>query len=121
MQTRYLANVVKNILLFPCATLFCKSISLVTGETAGKISARRRFIRTGHRDLVAVRELWHTARSHDKRIRQFETRNRRALLAHEAPVIVSAQESYQDVRVCIEIIFGERFGYLVELLALGER
>ena len=49
------------------------------------------------------------------------TRNRRPLLTHEATVVLSAQKGHEDVWVRIEIIFGKRFGHLVELLALSER
>src|ERR1051326_5550270 len=112
---------VKQLLLFFRAARCRKSISLVTGKTARKIAARGGLVRTFHCDLVAVVELRHATRRQDKRIREFQTGDRRAFLTHEATVIVTAEKCDENFRIGVEIIFRECLGNLVDRLAFRER
>src|SRR5205085_557259 len=113
-------DVVEEFLLFGRAPRAREGVAGVAGEAAGEVSARGRFVRAGHADLVAVVELRHAARREDEGVREFRARHARASLAHEAPVVVAADERDEQPRICVEIIFRERLRDLFDVLAFAE-
>src|SRR5712671_4788654 len=96
---RHLAHKLEGFLLLITSPLFGKRISPIARKTARKISARSWLVRAGHAEFVAVVELRHAAGGQNKCIRQFEAGNSCTLLAHEAPIIVAAQQRHKYVRV----------------------
>src|SRR6266853_1320892 len=96
MQTRRFTNVIKQALLFRRSSLFRKSISLIAGKTARKVSARSWLVRTSHRDFVTIVELRHAPGRQNKCVGQFKAGYRGAILAHEAPIIMAAEQCHQD-------------------------
>src|SRR5436305_12528162 len=84
--------VIEEFLLFGRAPLAREGVARVTREAAGEVFARGRLVRPGHADLVAVVKLRHAARRQDEGVCEFRSRDGRAALAHEAPVVVAADE-----------------------------
>src|SRR6185295_14429246 len=83
-------NEFEQLLFIFSATPGGEGVSFVAWKSAGEVASRCRFVTAFQRDLIAVIKLRHAARRQHKRIRQFEACDRRALLAHETAIIVSA-------------------------------
>src|SRR5205085_7967866 len=113
-------DVVEEFLLFGRAPRAREGVAGVAGEAAGEVSARGRLVRAGHAYLVAVVELRHAARREDEGVREFRASDGRASLAHEAPVVVAADERDQKAGVRVEVILRERLRDLLDVLAFAE-
>src|SRR5437763_681788 len=114
-------DVVEEFLLFGRAPRAREGVAGVAGEAAGEVSARGRLVRAGHAYLVAVVELRHAARREDEGVREFRASDGRAPLAHEAPVVVAADERDEQAGVRVEVILRERLrDLLVVLIEVGQ-
>ena len=92
------------LLLFGAAGHF-KCILCVTGKAAGKITTIVRIVAPRHRNFVAVVHHRCAAHGKQKRVREFEPIECRALLIHEAQHVVRAKQCEQrTVRVAIDMI-----------------
>src|SRR5882672_4304537 len=111
---RQLAHKLKRILLLLIPSFSRERISLIARKTSRKIGARSWLVRTGHPNFITVVKLRHTSGRQHKCVRQFKTGYGRALLAHEAPIIVAAEQCDQDIRVSVEIIFRQGLWNLIE-------
>src|SRR5882672_5650030 len=120
MEMRHRAHKLERVLLFTSPALLRKSISLIARKSAGKIRARSWLVRASHANLVTIVELRHTASRQNECVGQFETGDCRALLAHEAAIIVPAEQRYQDVGVRVEVILCQSLWHLIEILAFGK-
>src|ERR1700687_5094340 len=120
MEMRHRAHKLERVLLLTGPALLRKSTSLITGKSAGKIRARSWLVRASHANLVAIVELWDAASGQHECVGQFETGDCRALLAHEAAIIVPSEQRYQDVGVRVEIILCQSLWDLIETLAFGK-
>src|SRR5712671_5965383 len=117
---RHLAHKLKHILLLLIPSFSSKRISLIARKTSRKIGARSWLFRTGHPNFITVVKLRHTSSRQHKCVRQFKTGYGCALLAHEAPIIVAAEQCDQDVWVSVEIVFRQGPGEFIEVLAFRE-
>src|SRR5436305_6469637 len=113
-------DVVEEFLLFGRAPRVCEGVAAVAREAAGEVRARGRLARPGHAYLVAVVELRHAARRADEGVREVRASDGRASLAHEAPVVVAADERDEKAGVRVEVILGERLRDLLDVLAFAE-
>src|SRR5258708_21519283 len=120
MEMRHRAHKLERVLLVTSPALLRKSISLIARKSAGKIRARSWLVRAGHANLVTIVELWHSASGQNECVGQFKTGDCRALLAHEAAIIVPPEQRYQDVGIRIEIVFRQSLWHFIEIFAFGE-
>src|SRR6185369_5515213 len=85
-------DVFKQLLLVFSATPGGEGVSCIASKTAGEVASRGRFVTTFQRKLISVVKLWHAARRQHKRIRQFQSCDRRAVLTHEATIAVTTEQ-----------------------------
>src|SRR6185295_749719 len=114
-------DVFKQLLLVFSATPGGKGVSCIAFKSAGEVAPRGRFVTTLHRKLISVIKLWYAARRQQKRIRQFQTFDRRALLTHKATIIVTTEQGDENLGVVVEIVFRECLRNLIDRFAFGER
>src|SRR6267154_6909387 len=117
---RHLAHKLKRILLLLIPAFSSERISLIARKTSRKIGARSWLVRTGHPNFITVVKLRHTSGRQHKCVRQFKTGYGCALLAHDATIIVAAEQCDEDVWFRVEIIFRQGLGNLIEVLAFRE-